>query len=217
MKLNDFDDYMLNAFLRLTPAEQERMRREIYEAVTGRPHAMPKARQTSDSNNLSVVLTPYDSEFLRSAGIFVLVCEAGLALLLDERFAGPDAFDRRLSDGDFVFLRAIGIRLSSPVNQTMADRGCDECNAEFAEPARDAAAWYRHNRAHERHVKQREATKSRTRTHCRTCDQPTNVHLIDLHNNDGDTMARSQRYCFSCRPNAIEDSHFVIDRTGEFE
>jgi hypothetical protein len=99
----------------------------------------------------------------------------------------------------------------------MIDWGCDECNAEFPEAATNIAGWYRHNRAHERHIKKREAARPQNRTCCRTCGHPANLHLIDIRNNHGDQKTRSRRYCFACCPQAVDDANFVVDRTGEFE
>jgi hypothetical protein len=110
MTLNEFGDYILNSFRKLSSVEQEQVRKEMYGAVTRRPYRAPKENgANSDQRDVSVVSTPYDYDFLRSAGIFVSARESSLALLLDERFAGPDAFDRRLTEDDLVFLRAVGV------------------------------------------------------------------------------------------------------------
>jgi hypothetical protein len=110
MTLNEFADNILNSFQQLSHAEREQTRREMYEATTRKPYRVPTREQAaSNQREVSVVSTPYDAEFLQSAGIFVSACESGLALPLDERLAGPDAFDRQLTEHDCEFLQAVGI------------------------------------------------------------------------------------------------------------
>lgn len=107
------ENYLAVAYLGNPPegldAEQEA---EIQSAMSS------AAISDSGKRNPYVVHTPYDSDFFSSVGFLVPAWESGLALILDGRLAGPEAFDQRLTEDDHVLLREIGIRRATlPVVQ----------------------------------------------------------------------------------------------------
>jgi hypothetical protein len=109
MTMAEFGNDLAKVFQQLSRAQQERARKEMYEATTGKPH---RAETSPSQPKVSEVLTIYDSHFLRSVGVFVSACEVGLARLLDERFASQAAlhFDREIvnSPDDMEFLLEAG-------------------------------------------------------------------------------------------------------------
>ena len=89
------------------------------------------------------------------------------------------------------------------------------CPCDDLPPATTYAEWRRKARKHETCVKRREAGKKQTKGPCRNCGRLTNHHLIDTSQKFG-SPERARRFCFGCRPGAVEDGRFVIDRTGEY-
>jgi hypothetical protein len=91
----------------------------------------------------------------------------------------------------------------------------DACECDSLPLATNMGDYFRKKRLHEMHVKRREAAKAQTKMPCKHCGRLTNLHLIDTSQAFG-TPERDQRFCFGCRPEAIEDSRFVIDRTEDY-
>jgi hypothetical protein len=94
-----------------------------------------------------------------------------------------------------------------------AEGRCEDCDA--LPPARTYAEWRKNCHEHEKHVKRREAAKPQTKMPCKNCGRLTNLHLIDTSQAHG-SPEREQRFCFGCRPEAVDDHCFVIDRTESY-
>lgn len=96
-----------------------------------------------------------------------------------------------------------------------ADDADDACECDAMPLATNLGDYFRKKRLHEKCVKRREATRPQTKGPCRNCHRTTNWHLIDT-SQPHNSPERAQRFCFGCRPEAVENAVWVIDRTGEF-
>jgi hypothetical protein len=119
----EFGDDLLDSFNKLIPTDQEKMRKEMYEQMTGKPYRPASDEQPQQPTppaeqreaRTTICDTTEDVNFLKDVGIAVDPTEAYTAVWLDERLNSQVHihFDRIVENTpeDQEFLRDCGIGL----------------------------------------------------------------------------------------------------------